>query len=67
MGKIVVMIVDKQPFLRGLRQAIAQGSSAETIEIIECDAGKDSNKAVAQIDAVSPDIVLLDIGYPGRD
>ena len=68
MRKIVVMIVDRQPFVRaGLRQAIAQGSSAEAIEIIECDPGVDGNDAVAQIDAAPPDVVLLDIGYPDRD
>ena len=68
MRKIVVMIVDRQPFARaGLRQAMAEGSSAEAIEIIECDPGVDGNNAVALIDAAPPDVVLLDIGYPDRE
>ena len=67
MGKIVVMVIDEQPFLRtGLRQIIAE-SSTEAIEIIECDPGVDGNEAVAQIDSISPDVVLLDINFPYRD
>jgi len=34
------------------------------MEILECDAGENGNEAIAQIAAESPDIVLLDIGYP---
>jgi len=68
MRKIVAMIVDRQPFSRaGLRQAIEQGSSAEAIEVMECDPGVDGSYAVAQIDAAPPDVVLLNIGYPDRD
>jgi DNA-binding NarL/FixJ family response regulator/vacuolar-type H+-ATPase subunit H len=68
MGKIVVMVADELSFLRTeLRQAILQGHGAETIEIIECDPGVDGNDAVAQIDAISPDVVLLDINFPHRD
>ena len=68
MGKIVVMVVDRQPFLRtALQRKIAQVNSAEEIEVIECDPGVDGDEAVVQIDAVSPDAVLLDIGYPERD
>lgn len=68
MRKIVAMIIDRQSFSRaGLRQAIAQGSSGEAIEIIECDPGVDGNDAVAQIATAPPDVVLLDVGYPDRD
>jgi len=68
MSKIVVMIVDRQSFSRtGLRQTIAQGDSTEAIEIIECDPGAGGNKAISQVDAASPDVVLLDVGYPDRD
>jgi two-component system response regulator DegU len=62
------MVADELSFLRTeLRQAILQGHGAETIEIIECDPGVDGNDAVAQIDAISPDVVLLDINFPHRD
>jgi len=66
--KIVVMIIDEQPSLRTkLRQLMAQGNGSEAIEIIECDSGVDGNEAVAQIDTISPDVVLLDINFPYRD
>jgi len=61
------MIVDIQPFFRaGVRQILAQGESPDAIEIIECDPGENGNEAMAQIAENSPNIVLLDIGYPFR-
>lgn len=68
MGKIVVMLVDQQEFIRTeLQKAIIQGNSTEGIEIIECDPGLDGNEAVDQIDTLSPDVVLLDINFPYCD
>ena len=65
MRKITLMIVDSQPFFRaGVRQALSQDDNLETMELLECDPGEDGNEAIIQIAANSPDIVLLDIGYP---
>jgi DNA-binding NarL/FixJ family response regulator len=59
------MIVDSQPFFRsGVRQALSQGNNLEAMDILECDPGDAGNEAITQISANSPDIVLLDIGYP---
>jgi len=59
------MIVDSQPFFRsGVRQALSQGNNLEAMDILECDPGENGNEAITQITANSPDIVLLDIGYP---
>ena len=65
MRQITLMIVDSQPFFRaGVRQALSQDSQFESMEIFECDPGDNGNEALSQIAAHSPDIVLLDIGYP---
>jgi len=65
MRKTTVMIVDSQPFFRaGVLQALSQDGLSESIEAIECDPGEDDGEAISQIEANSPDIVLLDIGYP---
>lgn len=65
MRKITLMIVDSQPFFRsGVRQALSQGNNLEAMDILECDPGDAGNDAITQISANSPDIVLLDIGYP---
>ncbi len=65
MRKIILMIVDSQPFFRaGVRQALSQGNNLDIMDILECDPGDDGNEAITQITANSPDIVLLDIGYP---
>jgi DNA-binding NarL/FixJ family response regulator len=65
MRKITVMIVDDQPFFRsGVRDVLARANSPDAMEILECDAGENGNEAIAQIAAASPDIALLDIGYP---
>ena len=65
MRKIVVMVVDSEPFFRsGVRQVLAQEDNRGAIEILECDPGEDGNNAITQIAASSPDVVLLDIGHP---
>jgi two-component system response regulator DegU len=65
MRKITLMIVDSQPFFRsGVQQALSQGNNLDIMDILECDPGEDGNEAITQITANSPDIVLLDIGYP---
>jgi DNA-binding NarL/FixJ family response regulator len=65
MRKITLMIVDSQPFFRsGVRQALSQGNNLEAMDILECDPGENGNEAITQITTNSPDIVLLDIGYP---
>jgi len=62
MHKIVVMIIDSEPFFRaGLRQALSQHDG---LEILECDPEAEGKTAIAQITASSPDVALLDIGYP---
>jgi len=62
MRKIVVMIIDREPFFRaGLRQALSQHDS---LEILECDPESEGKTAIAQITSSSPDVALLDIGYP---
>jgi len=65
MRRMVLMIVDSQPFFRaGVRQALSQGDNLEVMDILECEPGEDGNNAITQISAASPDVVLLDIGYP---
>jgi two-component system response regulator DegU len=65
MRKIVVMVVDSQPFFRaGVKQALSRDNNLDEMDILECDPGDDGNNAIAQIAAASPDVVLLDIGYP---
>ena len=65
MRRIVLMIVDSQPFFRaGVRQALSQEGNLDVMDILECDPGEDGNNAITQIAANSPDVVLLDIGYP---
>ena len=67
MRKITLMVADSQPFFRaGVRQILAQGDSADELETFECDPGENGNEAIAQIAENSPNIVLLDIGYPFR-
>ena len=62
MRKTIVMIIDGEPFFRaGLRQALSQQDS---LEILECDPEAGGKTAIAQITASSPDVALLDIGYP---
>jgi two-component system response regulator DegU len=65
MRKIVIMIVDSQPFFRaGVRQALTAQNNPDILEILECDPGDDGAEAITQITAKSPDVVLLDINYP---
>ena len=62
MRKTIVMIIDGEPFFRaGLHQALSQQDS---LEILECDPEAGGKAAIAQITASSPDVALLDIGYP---
>ena len=65
MRKIIIMIVDSQPFFRaGVRQALAGQNNPDILEILECDAGDGGAEAITQITTHSPDVVLLDINYP---
>jgi DNA-binding NarL/FixJ family response regulator len=65
MRKIIIMIVDSQPFFRaGVRQALAVQNNPDILEILECDPGDDGTEAITQITTNSPDVVLLDINYP---
>jgi len=61
MQKTVVMIIDREPFFRaGLRQALSQH---EGLEILECDP-EEGKAATEKIAVSSPDVALVDIGYP---
>jgi two-component system, NarL family, response regulator DegU len=61
MRKTIVMIIDREPFFRaGLRQALSQ---QDVLEILECDP-EEGKTATEKIVASSPDVALVDIGYP---
>lgn len=61
MHKTIVMIIDREPFFRaGLRQALSQ---QDGLEILECDP-EEGKTAIERIAASSPDVALVDIGYP---
>jgi DNA-binding NarL/FixJ family response regulator len=61
MRKTIVMIIDREPFFRaGLRQALSQ---QDGLEILECDP-EEGKAATEKIAASSPDVALVDIGYP---
>ena len=65
MGRIVVMIVDSNPFSRsGLRQTLSQKDGQGILEIMECDPGEEGKGALTKIAEVSPDVVLVDVDYP---
>jgi len=67
LNKIAAMIVDDRVFFRaGVRQAIDLENSSGSIDVLECDVGTDGSEATAQIASKSPDVVILDIGYPFR-
>jgi two-component system response regulator DegU len=56
-----VMIIDREPFFRaGLRQALSQ---QDGLEVLECDP-EEGKAATEKIAASSPDVALVDIGYP---
>jgi len=60
-----IMLVGSQPSFRAiLSQVLSQDIELETTEILECNPGEDGNTVIAEIEANSPDIVLLDIGHP---
>ncbi len=68
MNKITALVVDRQPFVRtGLRQAISQGDNTDAIDIIEFVPSRDEDDTIARIEAASPNVVMLSVGYPGRD
>ncbi len=65
MRKVIVMVIDSQPFFRaGVRQALTEQGTPEILDILECEPGEDGQEAMRQVAAHSPDIVLMDIGYP---
>ena len=65
MSKITVIIVDSQPFFRvGLKQTLSDADKEGLLSVSECDPGANGGNAIAQLSAVSPDVVLVDIGYP---
>jgi two-component system response regulator DegU len=65
MRKIVVMIVDSNPFSRsGLRHTLTKQTTLDILAIMECDPGEEEQQIMAQIEDNSPDVVLLDIDYP---
>lgn len=65
MRRIIVMIIDNQPFFRaGVRQALSEQGSPEILDILECEPGEDGEEAMKQVATNSPDVVLQDIGYP---
>ncbi len=65
MEKTKIMLVGSPPSFRALvRQVLSQDTELETTEILECEPGDNGNNAIAEIEANSPHIVLLDIGYP---
>ena len=64
MARTKIMLVGSQPSFRAMvRQVLSQDTDLEATELFECDQGEDSNNAIAEIEANSPDIVLLDIGH----
>ena len=65
MPRTKIMLVGRQPSFRAIvRQVLSQDTELKTTEPFECDKGEDGNNAIAEIEANSPDIVLLDIGHP---
>jgi DNA-binding NarL/FixJ family response regulator len=63
-GTKIMIVSNQHSFRIALRQAISKSAALEAIEIRECDRGEVNSDAIAEIMAISPDIVLLDIGYP---
>jgi len=65
MPRTKIMLVGRQPSFRAIvRQVLSQDTELEPTEILECDPGENGNNAIAEIEANSPNIVLLDIGHP---
>ena len=66
MRKMIVMIIDNQPFFRaGVKQALGQQQeSFDILDVLESEPGEDGEEAMKQIATHSPDVALLDIGYP---
>jgi two-component system response regulator DegU len=58
-NEVIIVIIDKQVFFRaGVRQALSAQSG---FRVLECDP---TDEPFELIEANSPDIVLLDIGFP---
>lgn len=65
MRKIVIMVVDSNPFSRsGLKQMLSEQDNLHILGITECEPGPDGTEAMSQIAENSPDVVLMDIDYP---
>ena len=63
-GTKIMIVSNQAPFRIAVRQAISKCAALEATEILESDRAEVNNDAIAEIMAISPDIVLLDIGYP---
>ena len=62
MNKTKIMVINSRVLLRAeSRQALNQ---LENAEFFDCAPGETGNNVITQIAANSPDIVLLDIGFP---
>jgi two-component system response regulator DegU len=65
MGRIVVMIVGNNAFSRsGIRHELSEQGDAQVFEAIECELGHEGSQAMAAIAKSTPDIVLIDMGFP---
>jgi len=65
MHKIVLMIVDSNPFSRsGLKQTLSEQDSLDILEVLEAEPGDDGRELMTKISESSPDVVLLDVDYP---
>jgi len=65
MPKIVLMIVDSNPFSRsGLKQTLSQQDNVDILEILEEEPDADGKELMSKISENSPDVILLDADYP---
>jgi DNA-binding NarL/FixJ family response regulator len=60
----IILVVSQTPYRALVRQALSQNTELKTTEIFECDLDVDGNNTIVEIGVNSPDIILLDIGYP---
>jgi DNA-binding NarL/FixJ family response regulator len=66
--RIVVMIVDTNPFSRsGLKKALSEQDSLGILEIVEMDPRLRGRELMTILAETSPDVVLLDIDFPSLD
>lgn len=61
MGTRTIMVADDSPVIRRLIGMCLRGMPVEIIEV------PDGNQAVIQTGAVGPDVLILDVGLPGKD